>query len=368
MEFKTLQENFLTALQTAARFISSKPQLPILNSFELEVTQDNLGILFATDLQLGIKIKFPVTTLQPGKIIIPSKLVTEVVSSNSPGEMMCSVKDGRFSVKTVKTKAHFQTSPAEDYPVFPQKEGEEIKFPRQVFQEVDQQIVFTASKDETRPVLTGVSFVMGESLEVAATDGYRLALMKQKMVSAKQYSILFPARAIQEISRVLSKTQLNDVTFNFSEDLKQAFFSFENCELVVRTLDGAFPSYQKIIPREFKTVVSLDRDEFEHHVKTALLFSRDISSVLRIHLEGSAMILTAGSGATGEYEATLELDQKVESPAQIAFNGRFVSDILQRIRTKQVNFQMNDEMKPGVFSEVGNEQLLYVVMPFRLNS
>ncbi len=368
MEFTTRRENFLTALQTATRFISSKPQLPILNSFLLEITKENIATLSATDLQLGIKITFAVTTAQPGEIVIPAKLLTEVIAASSAGEIICSLAGSRFSVKTNTTKAHFQTTPAEEYPVFPKQEGEVVQLPKLFFSEIDKQIVFATSKDETRPVLTGVYLQINEVLEAAATDGYRLALFRQPFVTSKNSTILFPARAIQEISRLLEKVTSANVDFYFSSDLKQAFFRFDNSEMVVRTLDGNFPTYNKIIPRDFQTTVLMDKQELEHQVKTALLFSRDISSVLKMTLENTSCTITAGAGTTGEYEAQVEISEKVPEKKQIAFNGKFVLDILQRIRTKEISFQMNDEMKPGVFSEVGNDQLLYVVMPFRLNS
>src|SRR5690606_20886157 len=113
----TLQENFLTALHTAFRFISSKPQLTILSSFLLEITEQNEGILSATDLQLGMKIKFPVETKIPGKIALPAKMLTDVVNSCSPGQITCVLTEHRFSIKTNKIKANLQNSPADEYPV-----------------------------------------------------------------------------------------------------------------------------------------------------------------------------------------------------------------------------------------------------------
>ncbi|MEO8581583.1 MAG: DNA polymerase III subunit beta [Patescibacteria group bacterium] len=366
MKIELLQSNLSSAVKKAARFLSTKPQLPILSCFFLEAVDQNIW-LTATDLQMGMRQQIQGTVTEPGACVIPAKVLNELVSSLS-GSVELSLNDLALTIKTKQIKSVINTFPVQDFPPFPQTEGTAMTLPIEFFNQTVDFVTFASSRDESRPILTSVLFELAKNAKVVSTDGYRLAVLQAELDVAEPQTLLFPAKALDEITKVIQSESVKSVQLSLSEGAKQVFFSLPNSQIVLRTLEGEFPNYQKIIPASFATEVRLDAQEFEHHVKSAMIFSNEGSSIVLIEISPDQVVVSAKSSLLGEYESSLKAKSNTEEVMTIAFNGRYILDFLQRISGKECILRCNDPLKSAQLSCTEVPGFFYIVMPFRLNS
>lgn len=365
MHIQISQTSLTATLKKAVRFVSSKPQLPILSSFYLQTIQDTLCIS-ATDLHVGIREHLACRVLKEGSCIVPAKVFLELIQAVK-GEIELSVKDQMLSISTTQANAEIQTFPVSDYPPFPQKEGQQITLPTAVLARIVDQVGFAASTDETRPILTSVLLLPGENLRAVSTDGYRLSVLDTGFELPLNQHVLFPSKTLTEIIKS-NLTGEKNVVLHISEGLKQAFFTFADTQIVVRTIDGEFPPFEKIIPSSFEITCEVEAEEFSEHLKTAMIFSRESSGIVQLHLQENELFIQANSAGVGKYESKIPAKNQSGKSIQIAFNGKYLMDFTSRIHGSLVRIKMNDSLKPAVFECDQDTGFLYVAMPFRVNA
>lgn len=367
MKIKVLQENLKTALTNLQKAIPSKPQLPILSSIYLKAENNQL-VLAATDLFLGIKNVIPAQIEQAGSCVIPGDIFKNLVFSFSAGEIIFEQKDKSLVISYEKSKSSLPYQSSEEYPQFPEVTGEDFSLDKNLLAKIDKYITFAAAQDLTRPVLTSLLFSFKEKgLEIAATDGYRLATMKahsQKLGFEKE--LLIPVKALNEVFRMMFQTESDKVVFRVSEELKQVLFIVDGIEIYVRLIEGDYPPYEKIIPAEFIYTIKLDLSELASQVKRAYLFSKDASNIVKLFLSPNKLMVKAVSPAAGEYIGEIEIDFTGEEQ-EVAFNAMYLLDFLNTKKEGEVIFQLNESLKPVAFSFPEEQDILYIVMPFRTN-
>lgn len=366
MKFTVLKENLLPILQQAVRFVSTKPQLPILASFFIETANDEL-ILSATDLQLGIRTRVPATIEDTGACVVPAKLFLDLVNSVQSSTLSCTLSEQTLSVTAGKAKANIQTFLADDYPPFPKKEGDSMVLPTSLVQQSCEYVGFASSKDETRPVLTSMLFEFSDKTRIVATDGYRLAILAHEFSFQPEMKILFQAKSLLEVAKSSEQLQAETVEVAVSDGMKQAFFDLGKTEIVTRVIEGDFPNFEKIFPKEFRVDVTCDKQQLEKELKTAMIFSKESSGIIKLKVGESSLIVESSSTAVGAYQAEIEIVNNSKETCDIAFNGRYVQEFLQKMSAEVLRIKLNEPLKPGLFLFDDFPAYQYLVMPFRLS-
>lgn len=366
MQFSVQQKEILNKTQQALRFISTKPQLPILSCFHLQVTKDEL-ILSATDLQEGIHLSLPVTVVEEGICVVPAKVFVEFLSTLEDQIVKCEVKASTFYLKSKRNSIKLQTMSVSDFPEFPEKEGKKIEIPLTLLKESAEKVAFASSRDETRPILTSILVSLGKSATIVSTDGFRLALLEKDFSSEESKKLLFPARALQETTKILAEEGVKHVDVYLSEKLKQGFFIAGKTEVMIRLLEGDFPKYQQIYPQNFAIEVRVDKEQLENVIKSALIFAKESAGIISFELKEKELHVRSASSSLGEFHSTLEILSAHQGTGKVSFNGKYLVEFLQKIESKDVWFKMNDDVKPGLFVPDDQPGYQYLVMPFKLN-
>lgn len=368
MKLKVLQENLTGMLAHLSKAIPSNPQLPILSSILIE-TQNGVCTFSATDLYFGIRCSILVDSELDGSVIIPGKQFREIISSLEPGVLNLAFAENALAIANTKTNISLSGSATHEYPPFPQVEGEEYVFPIEYFEQIENNVVFSASLDQARPVLTAILFVFNEKgLTCVSTDGFRLStVVIDGSQTFEPKTFLIPAKALSEVYKIASKLKVSEVRFKVSEELKQVFFSLDGVEVFVRLIEGEYPPYEKIIPSSFSTEVTFDTAELLDTLKRAMIFARESSNIVRFEITQEKVSIHSSSPTFGKYAGELQLVTISGEPNEIAFNIKYLLDYLNATKAEKQWFGMSESLKPALFRPDGTQNQQYVVMPFKVN-
>lgn len=367
MQIEVLQENLVTALQVVHKVVPTKPQLASLSGilFTIDATSITLS---ATDLFIGIKTTVQGTVVKTGSAVIPAKTLLEILSSLPAGKVTLSVQEGLLTIKSSISKATLQCFSSEEFPAFPELAGQSRPLPFASLVSAVQTVGFATSQDPSRPVLTSLLFKPAEAgFQAIATDGFRLAVRTLSETTGFEQSVLLPAKALQEVVRIGTQFKVSEVLLNVDTALKQVKVTVQDTEIFIRLIEGEYPPYEKIIPAAFTTEAVIDAETLTAHIKRALIFSRDASSIVSLAFADNRLTVLGSSTTTGQYTGEIELESLTGPGGTIAFNARYVLDFLAAAKPEKVWFGMTESLKPAMFRIDGDHEYLYVVMPFRVN-
>jgi DNA polymerase-3 subunit beta len=390
MKVSVLQENLAHGLNIVSRAVSPRSTLPVLGNV-LVATDEGRLRLSATNLEMGITCWIGAKIQEEGSTTVPARTFTELVNTLSEQQI-----DLTLSVRTQTLNVHCGTSNTdlkcidsqEFPPVASPDANEEIQVNLVDLKEMIQQVAFTASTDEARPILTGVLLTVnsfsatdGSTLTLAAADGFRLSVRKAVLASpiSRPLNAVVPARALIELARIasdsLQKRADGDlkVTMSLPPGRGQVIFRMKDVELVSQLIEGNFPDYEQIIPRSYQTRSVVSTSLFLKACKQAEIFAREGSHITRINinpggeLEPGNLLITGQSEETGsnETEIIASVDGK---KLLIAFNVRFLREVLDVIKTPEVALETSQDTAPGVLRPVGEDNFLHVIMPMHLGS
>lgn len=339
--------------------------LPILGNILMETTGQNKLKLVGTDLEVGICTLLPVQVIKEGSITVPAKKIYEIVRELPEGEVEITVaKNNAVNIKSGKTYFKIMGLTKEDYPKLPEWSAKDaVEIDQAILKESLSLTVFAISYDETRYVLNGVLIsAKGGKIRFVATDGRRLAFSEKEFENKgnKQFEMIVPVKAIQELLKLLTW----DGTIQIIASQNQAIFNLGDTFLVSRLIEGHFPNYEQVIPKQEKTLSSANREEFLQAVKrTALLTSPDSPAVKLDFVKGKILI-SSRSPNLGEAKEELSADVS-GSEVAIGFNPHYLMDVLKNLDIEKVSFSLTDPDKPGLLK--GKDGYLYVIMPMQLN-
>lgn len=372
MKATILRTSLNQGLSTVGRVVATRGQLPVLANVLVEASKQGV-VLSATNLEIGLRMQVGGKVLEEGAITIPAKNLGEFVNATDAESVELIVEGDKLKIKAGKSGAVFAGIPALEFPSFAKAaEGKAVKIKKETVREIAREIAFAAAADESRPVLTGVRFqVLGDSLVVVATDGFRLS---RKTIQEARFkiadAIILPARTIQELARVIgdpsaSSGQDGEVEMSTIAENNQVVFSCDGVEIISRVLEGNFPDVDKIIPNQFKTEIVIDRGELERSLRQAAIFARENSNIVRFQVLGFRFIVKAQANQIGENESEIEIEKEGED-GEIAFNYRFVLDFLASVVGERIVLKINDNLSPGVWMEEKNKNLIHLIMPVRI--
>jgi DNA polymerase-3 subunit beta len=371
MKLSCLQENLNKGLNEVGRAVAVRTTLPITNNVLLATDQSRLKLV-ATNLEMAISCWMGAKVEEEGAITVPARLLTEFVSSLPSDRVDISLlpRTKTLGLKCARFEARISGTDAKDFPPIPQVEGGiSTKVEVEAFRQGISQVVFVAATEESRPVLTGVNAEFdGDLLTLAAADGFRLGVYKLPIATpvSQRTEVIIPARTLAELNRLMGDEETVDIMINPNKS--QALFRLKDIELVSQLVQGTFPQYGQLIPQSYNTRVVVDVAEFLRATKTASIFARDGSGIIRLvvttgsELTPGKVTVSARSEEIGDNVG--EIDAVVEGEeAKIAFNGKYLIDVLGVLRESQVALETTSPSSPGVIRPVGVDNYLHVVMP-----
>lgn len=382
MRVSCLQENLARGLSIVGRAVSPRSTLPVLGNILVATDQGRLK-LAATNLEIGITCWIGAMVEDDGAITVPARLLSEFVNQ-LPAEridMDLSVRTLTLNLKCARYDTNIKGIDASEFPIIPTADGDgAIRVEAGTLRKMISQVVFAAATDESRPTLTGVhARFNGQRLTLAATDGFRLAVRSTTLAEPvpQKIEVIIPARALAELSRAIGLSPDADKQFieiTLAEARNQVLFHLPDVDMVSQLIDANFPNYEAIIPRSFSTRTVVDTAALLRALRLASLFARDSSNIVRLQIAPGmdsapgTLTLTATSAESGDNVS--DLDAIVEGPAaEIAFNARYMIDVLNVIEEPQVAMETTRASAPGVLRPVGvgPEDFTSVVMPMHVN-
>ena len=373
MKLTCLQENLSRGLGVVGRAVATRTTLPITGNVLLATDQSRLR-LAATNLEMATSCWIGAKVEEEGEITVPARLLIEFVNSlpSDKIDVSLSPRTKTLELKCARFEARISGVDAKDFPPVPKVEpGITTRVEIEALQRGITQVVFAAATEESRPVLTGIDADFeGDLLTLAAADGFRLAVHKLPLALSvsQKAKVIIPARTLAELNRLMAD-QKEAVEITVDPNKSQALFRLKNIELVSQLVQGTFPNYAQLIPQSYSTRAVVDVAAFLRATKTAAIFARDGSGIVRLVVAPGSGELTPGKITVSARSEEVgddvgEIDAVVEGEeAKIAFNGRYLTDVLGVLSEAQVALEITNPSSPGVIRPVGVDNYVHVVMP-----
>lgn len=364
MKIEILQEELLKGLTIAMRAVSSRAQLPVLSAIKIEAQKGEL-VMSSTDLEIGIRLRILAKVEKAGVVAVPAKTFGELLATLSPGKLSLELVENNLVIKAGKFVGKVATQEVADFPILPALSEAMIEVGAAELARAVQGVGFASARETLRPVLTGVLMELSQGLRLVATDGFRLAVASLGIKGStlgETKTILVPARALQESSKIQRE---GVIKLGYLPESKQVIFASEQVMLVSQIIDGNFPDYNKILPKEFVWSIEVSREELVAAVKTVQVFARDNSNMMRWRVGSGKLVVAASAGGSGEGETEVVARTEGEEELEVVFNAKYVLDYLTLLSGETVWVGLGGKLAPGMIaeSEAGREKSFYVVMP-----
>jgi DNA polymerase III subunit beta len=365
MKLTCAKDEFAEKLQVAGRGVSTRTTVQILAGILLNAADGRLS-LSATDMEISLRVSLEAQVEDEGSVVVPGRLLVDIVRLLPPGEVTISHRAEEGVVELVCGSASYRlnTYAAEDFPRLPEiEDASAFTVEKEAFVDTIARVSRSASRDESRPVLTGVLVRFeGDKLVMAATDSYRLSV-KETALSAspgREIEAIVPARALGELARI---AQGEGETIQVGVQENQVVFGVDDVWLTARRIDGQFPNYKQLLPESFEAEVTMPREEFLDVVRrTSVLAQR--KSPLRLRFEDGELTVSAQTQDVGEAHESLPVSYSGEA-LEIGFNAEFLRDGLESVNDESVRLKLISPLRPGLIHGESDD-FLYLIMPIRL--
>ena len=383
MKLSCLQENLSRGLAVVGRAVATRTTLPITQNVLL-ATERSMLKLSATNLEIAITTWIGASVEEEGSITVPARLMTEFVGSlpSEPMELEVTYRPKALKLACARSEARINGTDAEEFPPIPTVEdGTTAKINAQALRTAINRVAFAAATEESRPVLMGVKIEMeGDRFTMAAADGFRLAVHKGTLdgAVAESLSFIIPARTLNELSRFLGD-QDDPVEMTVTPSRGQALFRTTGIQMVSQLIQGTFPDYAQLIPEKCQTRTVIDLQDFLRATRSAAIFARDSSGIIRLQVVPSEdapsgtdsgdhgsrpgkVVISARAEEMGDNQDEVDTHMEGEE-SKIAFNSRYLLDVLSVLDRGQIALETTSPSSPGVIRPVGSEAYVHVVMP-----
>jgi DNA polymerase-3 subunit beta len=374
MKASVLQNHLAHGLGMVSRAVSPRSTLPVLANVLVATDAGRLR-LSSTNLELGISCWIPGQISEEGAITVPARTFADLINAlpSEQVQLELNTRTQTLNVRCGTNSTDIKGIDAQEFPPMPVPDlAEGVSLNVMDFKEMIQQVAFAASGDEARPVLQGVLMTINESeVTLAATDGFRISVRKALLANPvkQKVSVIIPARALSELARIATDGD-QTLTMNIPSGRGQVIFHLKDAELVSQLIDGNFPDYKVIIPRSTKTHTVVSTAGFLKACKQAEIIAREGNNVVRINLlsqgdQPPVVEISAQSEETGTSE--VKVDATIDGqPLLVAFNVKFLREVLEVIKTPNVAIETNQNNTPAVIRPIGDEDFVHVIMPMHL--
>ena len=375
MEFVCEKKDIQNGVAAVEKIVTTRSTLPIIGYILFEANKNGLKIS-ANNLEMGMELGVKAKVVKEGSILIPAKTLSGIVSKLPDTKVEFKLMDkGIIRVSYDESYFSIHTLPPDEFPILPKiKEGKTISLEPGLFLSMIKQTIFAASTSEDKYVLTGVMLELGKSsftgdnsnIRMVATDGYRLSKRGEvlKIKEDLKASVIVPARALQEIMRVIEAGRgEEEVGITLSND--QISFRYHETYLVSRLIQGQFPDYKQVIPKKSSTKILVKTKNFLESSERAAVIAASSANIVRFEIKSGKLHLFATTPDVGTVDEVLEAEIRGENKNQVAFNIRLISDVLKVLDTEKVTLELAEGLGPGVIKQENASDFLYIVMPIR---
>jgi len=362
------RDGLLTQLQTVARVASSRTAIQALSGIQIAAL-GGICELRATDTDVGLRVPIEANILREGVIVLPGRLLVDVVRALPAPTVSFELRAAEQDVELVSGNAtfHIRTLRAEDFPPFPEPGSDDaVLLPSEVFVSTALKVAGSASRDETRPVLTGILVSASErELRMVATDSYRLSIKETQLAAplAKGFEVNVPARALQELARIASHTEDEDIRITVRQN--QILFEVGRVVLSSRLIDGQFPNYRQLVPDTFEHELKVSAVEIADVVRRVSLLAQK-TAPLRLAFSPGELTVSSQTPDVGEARESLPVAFQGE-PIEIGFNPEFLRDGVEAIGEGDLLLKLISPLRPGLIEAADGSGFRYLIMPIRLN-
>lgn len=377
MRVSCLQDNLARGLSTVGRAVGARTTLPVLSNI-LMATDNGRLRLAATDLQMGITAWIGASVEEDGGLTVPARTLSDLVNTLSPErvDLEVAVRTNALRLACGATVANIKGIDAQEFPIMPEphSEDERLPIPVDMLRETIGMVAIAAARDDSRPILTGVSITYENGLlTMAAADGFRLSVREIALDVEfyDSFSLVVPARTLTVLSQISADEEDTVELILPQQERTQVLFHMTNADVVTQVIDGAFPDYRQIIPRDLTTRTIVDTAELLQACKRADIFAREANHTVRLSIqpqEGMAgvMKVSAESTETGSNEGVLAASIEGEG-LEIAFNVRYLIDVLNVVQQDRIVIGTSRSDKPGMVKPIGDETFTHVIMPMHIS-
>jgi DNA polymerase III subunit beta len=367
LKLTTKRTELVAKLSIVSRAVSTRAATQALSGILLSVAEDGVA-LTATDGEMGLRTEMQAEVAAPGVALLPGRLLAELARSLGEESVEIELRESErdVEIRSGGSSFHLRVLPAEDFPHLPGEGEAPLKIPAAALAETVELVARAASRDDMRPVLTGVLVsASGEEMTMVATDSYRLAVKRTELESAigGELEANIPAKALRELGRLLAAGDVEEVAVSLLPN--QALFKAGAILLNTRLIDGQFPNFRQLLPESYEHDVRLPRGEFLDVVRRVSQLAQR-NAPLRLSFAQGELKISASTPDVGDAEETMPAAFEGEE-LEIGFNPEFLRDGIESVEGDEVVLRLISPLRPGLLQPIDNEDFRYLVMPIRLN-
>ncbi|MBI2607338.1 MAG: DNA polymerase III subunit beta [Candidatus Doudnabacteria bacterium] len=365
MKVVCTKENLKKGLYMVGRVVGVGNPLQVLNNILIKTDSGRVK-LSSTNLEIGVNTWVGGKISEEGALTVPARIINEYINNLPTEKVSLSTKETTLNLESDNYHTNINGLPADDFPLIPQiKEEAFAKVDADELRDALSETIWAAATNESQPEISGIFFSFEENkLTIASTDRYRLAerkcLLKTRVREKKE--VIIPSRTISELYKILG-SGLKDVEIYFSES--QVLFKFNDTELISRLIDGQYPDYAQIVPKEFKTEVVVGREDLMHALRAAALFASESNNIQLEAVEKKGLVIKASSAQAGENTTDIQAGVQGLNNSAV-FNHRYLLDCLNVLPEARVVLKLINDNSPAMIVPEGRDNYLYIAMPTKI--
>lgn len=364
MIFICEKQKIQEGISITSKAITGKTTMPILEGIYIDAKKEGLTLI-GSDMDVSIETKVEADILEEGKIVIDAKIFGEIIRKLPNSDIKIeTLENDIIQITCEKSVFNLVYMNAEDYPAIPNiNENLSAEVPQNILKNMIKGTSFAIAQDETRPILQGILFeVNNKNLNLVALDGYRLAIRNEFLDNDNNLEVVIPGKTLNEVSKILEDiSDIVKITFTNNHIL----FNLNNTKIISRLLEGKFVNYSSLLPQEHKILVDVNKQQLQNCIERASLMAKDSNSnLIKLDVQEDTMIITSNS-QLGKVREELNINLQGES-IQIAFNSRYLLDVLKNMDDDEVKLEMTSSVSPCVIKGNNIDNSKYLVLPVRL--
>jgi DNA polymerase-3 subunit beta len=375
MEFKCDRDSLYEGVQAVERIVSTRSTLPIIGNILLEAGKSKLKIS-ANNLEIGMEVFIKAKIEEEGAVLVPAKIFSGIVSKLPDTEIgFKTLEKGVVKISYKQSNFNINGLSPDEFPALPRvKEGKSLSINAVMFSEMIEQTVFSVSMSEDKYVLSGVLMEFGKSqasgdasnLRMVSTDGYRLSKRSASSGTPISFdsSVIVPAKALAEVSRVIQADPSGDVEITLGGD--HISFKYKDTLIVSRLIQGQFPDYKQVIPKGSEIKINMANKTLLSAIERAAVIASSSANIIKVEVKNGEMHIIASAPDVGSVNEIVEAEVKRGERSLVAFNVRLIIDALKVIKEEKIVLELSGPLSPGLIRSVGGGDYTYIIMPIRV--